>query len=90
MEVIDLFVFVTSYENLLCRPHYNVNLEAIDVGGAKLQLPTNIFDVEESRGTIIDSGTTLAYLPEVVYNAMMSKVWKVMCEPILEAEGLLS
>ncbi|VAI90580.1 unnamed protein product [Triticum turgidum subsp. durum] len=57
------------------RPHYNVNLEAIDVGGVKLQLPTNIFDIEESKGTIIDSGTTLAYLPQVVYNAIMSKVF---------------
>ncbi|KAI4971172.1 hypothetical protein ZWY2020_002086 [Hordeum vulgare] len=57
------------------RPHYNVNLEAIDVGGVKLQLPTNIFDIGESKGTIIDSGTTLAYLPGVVYNAIMSKVF---------------
>ncbi|KAM3192612.1 hypothetical protein ACQJBY_069680 [Aegilops geniculata] len=56
-------------------PHYNVNLEAIDVGGVKLQLPTNIFGIEESKGTIIDSGTTLAYLPGVVYNAIMSKVF---------------
>ncbi|KAI4981247.1 hypothetical protein ZWY2020_021732, partial [Hordeum vulgare] len=56
-------------------PHYNVNLEAIDVGGVKLQLPTNIFYIGESKGTIIDSGTTLAYLRGVVYNAIMSKVF---------------
>ena len=65
-------------------------MEAIDVGGVKLQLPTNIFGIEESKGTIIDSGTTLAYLPQVVYNAIMSKVWKLRREPILAAEGLLS
>uniref|UniRef100_A0ACD5YPK1 Uncharacterized protein n=1 Tax=Avena sativa TaxID=4498 RepID=A0ACD5YPK1_AVESA len=56
-------------------PHYNVNLESIDVGGKTLQLPTNIFDIGESKGTIIDSGTTLAYLPEVVYKAILSEVF---------------
>ena len=64
--------------NLLWRPHYNVNLEAIDVGGTTLQLPTNIFDIGESKGTIIDSGTTLAYLPEVVYKAILSEVCKLL------------
>lgn len=56
-------------------PHYNVNLKAIDVGGATLKLPTNIFDNGQSKGTIIDSGTTLAYLPEVVYKAIQSEVF---------------
>ncbi|CAM0945986.1 unnamed protein product [Alopecurus aequalis] len=56
-------------------PHYNVNLKAIDVGGATLQLPNNIFDIGESKGTIIDSGTTLAYLPVVVYKAIESEVF---------------
>lgn len=57
-------------------PHYNVVLKTIDVGGSTLQLPTNIFDIGGgSRGTIIDSGTTLAYLPEVVYKAVLSAVF---------------
>jgi hypothetical protein len=71
-------IFVTPYENLLCRQHYNVNLEAIDVGGTTLRLPTNIFDIRESKGTIIDSGTTLAYLPEKVYKAILSEVCKLL------------
>ncbi|KAG8070676.1 hypothetical protein GUJ93_ZPchr0006g45138 [Zizania palustris] len=56
-------------------PHYNVNLKEIDVGGATLQLPTNTFDLGNSKGTIIDSGTTLAYFPEEVYNAIKSAVF---------------
>ncbi|XP_062223324.1 aspartic proteinase 36-like [Phragmites australis] len=56
-------------------PHYNVNLKAIAVGGATLQLPTNTFDIGESKGTIIDSGTTLAYLPESIYKTMMAAVF---------------
>ncbi|GKA85862.1 aspartic proteinase-like protein 2, partial [Tanacetum coccineum] len=47
--------------------HYNVELKAIEVGGDVLQLPTDIFDVGEKRGTIIDSGTSLEYIPDLVY-----------------------
>ncbi|KAK8462160.1 hypothetical protein SEVIR_1G160600v4 [Setaria viridis] len=56
-------------------PHYNVNLKGIAVGGATLQLPTNTFDSGRNKGTIIDSGTTLAYLPEAVYKTLMSAVF---------------
>ncbi|THU51228.1 hypothetical protein C4D60_Mb06t28780 [Musa balbisiana] len=56
------------------QPHYNVNLKAIEVGGAFLQLPTDLFDTGDKKGTIIDSGTTLSYLPEVAYKALMSAV----------------
>nr|DAD37169.1 TPA_asm: hypothetical protein HUJ06_007810 [Nelumbo nucifera] len=56
------------------QPHYNVNLKAIEVGGAVLQLPTDVFDTGDRKGTIIDSGTTLAYLPELVYNPLITQI----------------
>ncbi|KAL0322290.1 UNVERIFIED_CONTAM: Aspartic proteinase-like protein 2 [Sesamum calycinum] len=56
------------------EPHYNVILKAIEVGGQFLNLPTDSFDTGSSRGTIIDSGTTLAYLPSEVYQQLMNKV----------------
>uniref|UniRef100_A0A0D9W3I4 Peptidase A1 domain-containing protein n=1 Tax=Leersia perrieri TaxID=77586 RepID=A0A0D9W3I4_9ORYZ len=56
-------------------PHYNVNLKSIDVGGTALQLPTHIFDTDEKKGTIIDSGTTLTYLPEIVYKEIMVEIF---------------
>ncbi|CAL5058284.1 unnamed protein product [Urochloa decumbens] len=56
-------------------PHYNVNLKGIAVGGATLQLPTSIFASGRNQGTIIDSGTTLAYLPEAVYETLMAAVF---------------
>ncbi|KAF8689580.1 hypothetical protein HU200_041755 [Digitaria exilis] len=56
-------------------PHYNVNLKGIAVGGATLQLPTNTFNSGANQGTIIDSGTTLAYLPESVYKTLMAAVF---------------
>ncbi|EXC29956.1 Aspartic proteinase-like protein 2 [Morus notabilis] len=56
------------------QAHYNVNMKEITVGGDVLDLPTDTFDTADGKGTIIDSGTTLAYLPEVVYDSLMSKV----------------
>ncbi|KAL4573140.1 hypothetical protein LXL04_019937 [Taraxacum kok-saghyz] len=58
----------------LHRAHYNVELKAVEVGGDILQFATDIFDVGTKRGTIIDSGTTLAYLPDLVYNQVLQKI----------------
>uniref|UniRef100_M8C5N2 Aspartic proteinase-like protein 2 n=1 Tax=Aegilops tauschii TaxID=37682 RepID=M8C5N2_AEGTA len=57
------------------QPHYNVKLKSIDVGGTALQLPSHIFETGEKKGTIIDSGTTLTYLPELVYKEVMAKIF---------------
>ncbi|KAG8380320.1 hypothetical protein BUALT_Bualt06G0003400 [Buddleja alternifolia] len=54
--------------------HYNVVLKSVEVGGQFLDLPTDEFDTGSSRGTIIDSGTTLAYLPAEVYQQLISKM----------------
>lgn len=56
------------------RPHYNVNLKSVEVGGQFLNLPTDLFDTGSSRGTIIDSGTTLAYLPSEVYQQILDRM----------------
>ncbi|KAF5745877.1 putative Aspartic proteinase Asp1 precursor [Tripterygium wilfordii] len=56
------------------QAHYNVVMKALEVGGDILDLPTDVFDSGDGKGTIIDSGTTLAYLPEVVYEALMTQI----------------
>ncbi|KAJ8753071.1 hypothetical protein K2173_011839 [Erythroxylum novogranatense] len=56
------------------KAHYNVVLKDIEVGGSILEIPTSIFDLGKQKEAIIDSGTTLAYLPEVVYETMMNKI----------------
>uniref|UniRef100_A0A7N0TZG5 Peptidase A1 domain-containing protein n=1 Tax=Kalanchoe fedtschenkoi TaxID=63787 RepID=A0A7N0TZG5_KALFE len=56
------------------QQHYNVIMKAIEVGGDVLQLPTDEFDTQDQKGTIIDSGTTLAYLPEEVYDPLISQI----------------
>lgn len=56
------------------QAHYNVNMKEIEVGGDVLQLPTDVFDTGARQGTIIDSGTTLAYFPKVVYEPLIRKI----------------
>lgn len=49
-------------------------MTAIQVGQTFLSLPNDTIEVGDRKGTIIDSGTTLAYLPEMVYEPLVSKV----------------
>lgn len=53
------------------RVHYNVQMKAVEVDGDQLQLPSGFFD---KKGTVIDSGTTLTYLPSRIYEPLMTKV----------------
>ncbi|XP_076932739.1 aspartic proteinase 36-like [Bidens hawaiensis] len=59
---------------MIPEAHYNVELKQIEVGNDVLNLPTDIFDVGGKQGTIIDSGTTLAYLPDLVYKLVLEKI----------------
>ncbi|PON37795.1 Aspartic peptidase [Parasponia andersonii] len=56
------------------QPHYNVNMTAVQVGHTLLSLPNDLFEIGDRKGTIIDSGTTLAYLPEMVYEPLVNKI----------------
>ncbi|XP_015069268.1 aspartic proteinase-like protein 2 [Solanum pennellii] len=65
---------VNSTPLLTNRQHYTVSLKNIEVDGEVLNIPTSIFESKYSEAAIIDSGTTLAYLPSNVYNAVMGKL----------------
>ncbi|XP_022734134.1 aspartic proteinase-like protein 2 [Durio zibethinus] len=56
------------------QPHYNVNMTAVQVGQDFLNFTTDEFEPGDQNGTIIDSGTTLAYLPEMVYEPLVTKI----------------
>lgn len=49
-------------------------MKEIEVDGDPLDVPSDVFDSGGNKGTIIDSGTTLAYLPNDVYQPLMDKV----------------
>ncbi|XP_009619853.1 aspartic proteinase 36-like isoform X1 [Nicotiana tomentosiformis] len=56
------------------RAHYTVSLKDIEVGREVLDIPTSLFESKSSKKAIIDSGTTLVYLPSKAYNALMNKL----------------
>ncbi|XP_019448036.1 PREDICTED: aspartic proteinase-like protein 2 isoform X2 [Lupinus angustifolius] len=56
------------------QPHYNINLQSISVNGQTLQIDSSVFATSNSRGTIVDSGTTLAYLAEEAYDPFVNAI----------------
>ncbi|XP_026458936.1 aspartic proteinase-like protein 2 [Papaver somniferum] len=50
--------------------HYNVNMESVRVGDIFLDIPKEIFQDGYGKGTIIDSGTTLAYLSGEIFDPL--------------------
>lgn len=58
--------------------HYNLNLQSISVNGQPLNINSQVFATSTNRGTIIDSGTTLAYLAEEAYNSFVDEINKAV------------
>lgn len=56
------------------QPHYNLNLQSISVNGQILQIDPSVFATSSNRGTIVDSGTTLAYLASEAYDPFISAI----------------
>ncbi|KAG9456828.1 hypothetical protein H6P81_001336 [Aristolochia fimbriata] len=52
--------------------HYNLNLQSIAVNGQVLPIDPSAFATTTTRGTIIDSGTTLAYLIEEAFDPFVT------------------
>ncbi|XP_039121107.1 aspartic proteinase CDR1-like [Dioscorea cayenensis subsp. rotundata] len=53
-------------------PYYNVDLKEIHVAGKRLQIDPKVFD--RKHGTILDSGTTYAYLPEEAFTLFRDSI----------------
>uniref|UniRef100_M1B018 Aspartic proteinase nepenthesin-1 n=1 Tax=Solanum tuberosum TaxID=4113 RepID=M1B018_SOLTU len=47
---------------------------AVEVGYQFLNLSADVFMNGENKEVIIDSGTTLAYLPDVIYSPLVKKI----------------
>ncbi|KAG2638115.1 aspartic proteinase CDR1-like [Panicum virgatum] len=67
---------VFSRSDPVRSPYYNIELREIHVGGKALRVDPRVFD--SKHGTVLDSGTTYAYLPEQAFvsfkDAVTSKV----------------
>jgi hypothetical protein len=51
-----------------------VNLQSIAVNGQILPIDPSVFTIATGDGTIIDTGTTLAYLPDEAYSPFIQAV----------------
>lgn len=66
----NLFCLLITYY----RPHYNLNLLSIGVNGQMLPIDAAVFETSNTRGTIVDTGTTLTYLVKEAYDPFLSAV----------------
>eukprot|EP00250_Pteridium_aquilinum_P012604 c20828_g1_i1 orf=482-1723(+) len=57
------------------QPHYNVNLKSISVNGVNIPVDSS---VSQNGGTIIDSGTTLAYFTDMSYQELVQAILKAV------------
>ncbi|XP_076950943.1 aspartic proteinase 36-like isoform X1 [Bidens hawaiensis] len=65
---------VYSYSDPVRSPYYNIELKELHVAGKRLALSSSVFDGK--HGTVLDSGTTYAYLPEAAFVAFRDAVMK--------------
>ncbi|KAK7284950.1 hypothetical protein RJT34_19704 [Clitoria ternatea] len=56
------------------QPHYNLYLQSISVNGQLLPIDPDVFVTANNRGTIVDSGTTLAYLVQEAYDPFVNAI----------------
>lgn len=55
-------------------PYYNIELKEMHVAGKKLPINPRVFDGK--HGTVLDSGTTYAYLPEAAFVSFKRAIMK--------------
>ncbi|KAG1347500.1 aspartic proteinase-like protein 2 [Cocos nucifera] len=67
-------LFVTVATANFLRVHYNLNLESIAVNGQTVPINSSVFTTSSTQGTIVDSGTTLAYLAEEAYDPFVNAI----------------
>ncbi|KAL8246994.1 hypothetical protein R6Q59_008210 [Mikania micrantha] len=63
-----------AYSDPVRSPYYNVELKELHVAGKRLPISPSVFDGK--HGTVLDSGTTYAYLPEAAFHAFKDAILK--------------
>ncbi|CAN1196874.1 Aspartic proteinase 36, partial [Linum perenne] len=71
-EILEPGIIYTSL--VPSQAHYNLYLQSIAVNGQMLPVDPVAFSTSTNRGTIVDTGTTLAYLVEEAYDPFVSAV----------------
>ncbi|MCL7050312.1 hypothetical protein MKW94_026761 [Papaver nudicaule] len=72
------------------QSHYYLNLQSIAINGQPLPIDPTVFSTSSTRGTIVDSGTTLALLPEEAFDPFVSALVATVqqsVKPVLDDSG---
>ncbi|XP_059428751.1 aspartic proteinase 36 isoform X2 [Corylus avellana] len=64
------------------QPHYNLYLQSIAVNGQLLPIDPAAFATSNNQGTIVDSGTTLAYLVDEAYDPFVSSITAIVQQSV--------
>ncbi|KAJ0263903.1 hypothetical protein HA466_0023490 [Hirschfeldia incana] len=56
----------------LLPPFYTISIVGISIGDTMLNIPPLVWDVTKNGGTILDSGSSLTFLADVAYKAVVS------------------
>ncbi|XP_077233733.1 aspartic proteinase 36-like isoform X2 [Tasmannia lanceolata] len=64
------------------QPHYNLNMQSIAVNGQTLSIDPAVFATSSNSGTIVDSGTTLAYLAEGAYDPFITAITAAVSQSV--------
>ncbi|KAF8369591.1 hypothetical protein HHK36_032387 [Tetracentron sinense] len=71
------------------QPHYNLNMQSIAVNGQILPIDPAVFATSSNQGTIVDSGTTLAYLAGEAYDIFVNAITAAVSQSVtpLHSDG---
>ncbi|XP_010527104.1 PREDICTED: aspartic proteinase CDR1-like [Tarenaya hassleriana] len=75
-----LYGITTPFTKKPNSGHYHLTLEAISVGGKRLEFPGSAYGGANEGNMIIDTGTTMTFLPMDFYNRVRAEVEKILCE----------
>lgn len=56
------------------QPRYNLNMKSITVNGHMVPIASSFFTSSNTQGTMLDSGAGLSYLPDGVYDPVISAI----------------
>lgn len=79
-EILDPHIAYTPL--VPSQPHYNVYLQSIAVNGQILPIDSSVFSTSTNKGTIIDTGTTLAYLAEGAYDPFVEAITNIASQNV--------
>ncbi|CAN4117163.1 unnamed protein product [Withania somnifera] len=72
--VLGTSLIANSSAPIVFGVHYNVYLQSIAVNGQLVPVDPSVFATSGNRGTIVDSGTTLAYIAAEAYDPFVSAI----------------